>query len=390
MSTKWQTKKLSEICKLITDGIHISPAYTSTGIPMLDSKDIDDNFNIVDTNSEKFISKETDYVLSKRCKPVENDILISSRGSIGKIAIVKKGQDFNIMGNIILLRTSEEIDFKFLAFSLLSNLHSIEAIAHGSSQKGLYLNQVRDMDIYFPSLPKQKLIVNILEQATLIRQKRLLSIKLSNDYLSSVFLAMFGNPLSNPKKWELKKFGEVGTLDRGISKHRPRNAPDLLGGIHPLIQTGDVSNSDIYIRTFKSTYSDIGLRQSKKWQKGTLCITIAANIAKTGILDFEACFPDSVVGFIANPNCTNNEFILFWISFLQAMLEKNAPRSAQRNINLKILRDLDVIAPPIRLQNEFSLKVQEMVDIKQKMIAQEKLLETQFHSIMQRSFSISI
>ena len=88
------------------------------------------------------------------------------------------------------------------------------------------------------------------------------------------------------------------------------------------------------------------------WDKGTLCITIAANIAKTAILEFDACFPDSVVGFIANEK-TNNIFIHYWFSFFQAILESQAPESAQKNINLKILSELKVIVPEKEKQNEF-------------------------------------
>lgn len=88
------------------------------------------------------------------------------------------------------------------------------------------------------------------------------------------------------------------SLDRGRSQYRPRNAPELLNGPYPLIQTGDVSKAGLYITTYQNTYSELGLKQSKLWKAGTLCITIAANIAQTAILAFDACFPDSVVGFI--------------------------------------------------------------------------------------------
>jgi len=145
----------------------------------------------------------------------------------------------------------------------------------------------------------------------------------------------------------------LGSLDRGVSKHRPRNDPSLLGGSHPLIQTGEVANCDGYIRTYTSTYSDNGLLQSKLWPAGTLCITIAANIAKTGILLFPACFPDSVVGFSA-PEAATIEYVRFWLSFLQKSLEANAPESAQKNINLAILRDLRVPAPPTDLIRKFA------------------------------------
>ena len=126
----------------------------------------------------------------------------------------------------------------------------------------------------------------------------------------------------------------------------------MLGGEYPLIQTGEVANSELYITSYENTYSELGLKQSKIWQAGTLCITIAANIAKTAILTFDACFPDSVVGFKANDK-TNNIFIHYWFSFFQAILESQAPESAQKNINLKILSELKIIVPPIEQQNEF-------------------------------------
>ena len=127
----------------------------------------------------------------------------------------------------------------------------------------------------------------------------------------SQFVEMFGDPVFNNLNWNELKMSELGRLERGTSKHRPRNAPELLGGIYPLIQTGDVSNSGLYITEYKSTYSELGLKQSKMWSKDTLCITIAANIAQTSILTFDACFPDSVVGFITNGK-VNNIFMHYY------------------------------------------------------------------------------
>ena len=196
---------------------------------------------------------------------------------------------------------------------------------------------------------------------------------------------MFGDPVSNSRALPKTTLPELGEFGRGVSKHRPRNDPKLLGGIYPLIQTGDVAASDLYIKNYISTYSELGLSQSKMWSKGTLCITIAANIAKTAILDFDACFPDSVVGFIANEK-TNNIYIHYWFSFFQDILEAQAPESAQKNINLKILSELKVICPPKAEQNQFADFVQQ-VD-KSKLAVQKSLEKTQllFDSLMQEYF----
>ena len=164
---------------------------------------------------------------------------------------------------------------------------------------------------------------------------------------------MFGDPVLNEMGWEIETLNKIGTIGRGVSKHRPRNASELFGGIYPFIQTGDVANSGNYIVDYHSTYSEFGFKQSKLWDKGTLCITIAANIAKTSILTFDSCFPDSIVGFIPGER-TNNMFIHYWFSYFQKILESQAPESAQKNINLKILSELKVILPPLSLQNEFA------------------------------------
>ncbi|MCI0732087.1 MAG: hypothetical protein L0332_35930 [Chloroflexi bacterium] len=94
---------------------------------------------------------------------------------------------------------------------------------------------------------------------------------------------------------------ELGFVGRGKSKHRPRNEPSLYGGPYPLFQTGDIKAANLYLQDYNQTYNEKGLAQSKLWEPGTLCITIAANIAETAILGIRACFPDSVVGFIADP-----------------------------------------------------------------------------------------
>jgi len=88
------------------------------------------------------------------------------------------------------------------------------------------------------------------------------------------------------------------------------------------------------------------------WPAGTLCITIAANIAATAILGFDACFPDSVVGFSPGPR-TNSSYICELLGLLRPILEKSAPQLAQKNINLKILRELSVPVPPKDLQDRF-------------------------------------
>jgi len=210
-----------------------------------------------------------------------------------------------------------------------------------------------------PTLPEQQRIVDVLRQAELIGEIRYHAQSLVDRLAKQRFAKMFGHPAENPKGFESLPFQDFGTLDRGISKHRPRDAEHLLGGPYPLIQTGDVSNAGDWITTYKSTYSEAGLAQSKLWPKGTLCITIAANIAKAAILEFDACFPDSVVGFTPHEGI-QSEYVLYCLRFYQEYFEHRAPKSAQMNINLDTLRTLRMPKPPEELQKEFAEFVREI------------------------------
>jgi type I restriction enzyme S subunit len=241
------------------------------------------------------------------------------------------------------------------------------------------------LEVPLPPLEEQKRIAAILDQADELRRKRQRALDRLNQLGQAIFIEMFGDPVANPFGFPVRKLGELGDLDRGVSKHRPRNDPALLNGDHPLIQTGDVANADGYIRDFSSTYSDLGLRQSRKWPVGTLCITIAANIGKTAILEIEACFPDSVVGFTPN-RATNAEYVQHWMERIQKRLEEIAPQSAQKNINLAILRELPIPVPPIETQNTFAKQVKILEAEKVKLRAAEGRFGRLFSSLQHRAF----
>lgn len=144
-----------------------------------------------------------------------------------------------------------------------------------------------------------------------------------------------------PSGWIWGKLSDLGELARGKSKHRPRNDKKLFGGNYPFIQTGEVRAANRIIKKYEQTYSEFGLEQSKLWQKGTLCITIAANIAETAFLGFDACFPDSIVGFSAS-KAVLPEYIELFIKSARTKIESYAPATAQKNINLNTLENLIV------------------------------------------------
>lgn len=277
---------------------------------------------------------------------------------------------------------------KYIVYYLRSNSFYVEKEKYA---RGFKVMEIKPTDIARILIPIPPISIQQSIVAELDKINELIGLKKSQlsdlDRLAqSIFYEMFGDPVENEMGWEVSYLADMGELARGVSKHRPRNAPELLGGSMPLIQTGDVANADMYIRDFHSTYSDLGVSQSKIWKAGTLCVTIAATIGKCAILDFDACFPDSVVGFAVNKERCNNEYVYFIFKSLQSILEENAPAVAQKNINLKVLNNLEIPLPPLPLQQFFAARITAIEQQKQRISESIKDLETLLASRMQYWF----
>lgn len=390
----WQIKKLPEVV-FFQEGPGVrNNQYTQTGVKLLNVANLVEG-QVVLENTNRYISEEEAYGKYNHFLVDEGDLIIASSGI--KVEYFDKKMGFVKKEHLPLCMNTSTIRFKSLDngnlnlkyFSyFLKSIYFKKQIARlitGSAQLNFGPSHLKQIDVIVPPINIQNNIVNILDKSKYLIDKRKEQIESLDELVKSQFIEMFGDPVTNSKGWKKKKLNELGELSRGKSKHRPRNAPELLGGPYPLVQTGDIANAGIYLKEYTQTYSELGLKQSKMWDKGTLCITIAANIAKTSILTFDACFPDSVVAFIPNDK-TNNMFIQFWMSFLQKILEDSAPESAQKNINLKILSEQNVIVPPIELQNQFADFVNQVDKLKFEMENSLKELEDNFNSLMQKSF----
>ncbi|HDR8258763.1 TPA: restriction endonuclease subunit S [Bacillus cereus] len=255
----------------------------------------------------------------------------------------------NVSG-LIKLRDSSELNYKFLFHWL-----SIEAKKHvykGMGNPKLMSHQMEKVPIPIPPLKVQEEIVRILDdfieltaELTAELAAELAAHKKQYEYYRYKLLTF------EEAEVEWKTLKEVSLeFGRGKSKHRPRNDSKLYGGTIPFIQTGDISKAPHIIREFTQTYSKFGLEQSKLWPKGTLCITIAANIAETAILGFDSCFPDSVIGFVANPQKTNSSYVEYLLTSYKAKLQSKSTGSAQENINLSTFENLPLPFPALAEQ----------------------------------------
>ena len=153
--------------------------------------------------------------------------------------------------------------------------------------------------------------------------------------------------------WQDKKLSELGVFQRGKSKHRPRNDSTLFdSGQYPLVQTGEVKGANLFINKHSAAYNDFGLSQSKLWPKNTLCITIAANIAETALLNYPMCFPDSVVGFLADQEESSELFMHYVFTYIRRSIQNSASGSIQDNINIEYLTGLQFKIPTKKYQDK--------------------------------------
>lgn len=314
----------------------------------------------------------------------QGDVLLSVRAPVGPTNVCPEKSCIG-RGLAAIRPKKNKSDTFFLLYYLRFIENQLANRGKGSTFASINREDVETIKIPDVDYDNQRFIVKLLSKAEFIIEKRRQTLRLADEFLKSAFLEMFGDPVNNSKNLKLVKFETLGKIERGKSKHRPRNAPELLGGPYPLIQTGNVANSSGYIKSYTQTYSEVGLKQSRMWPSGTLCITIAANIGKTGIMTFDACFPDSVVGFTPNEK-TCVEYVQYWMSFLQKGLEQSAPESAQKNINLAILRRLNVPLPSTEKQQKFADLVQKVEKYKEKLKQSEAQMQNLFNSFMQRAF----
>lgn len=259
-----------------------------------------------------------------------------------------KGKFLTGDNRIAVSNDSSKLSTKFLYYFLKKNLDLLESFYRGAGIKHPSMANVLDIEIPIPPLEIQQKIVAILDSFTE------LTVELTAELtVRKKQYAFYRDNLLNfdEKEVEWRTLKEVALdFGRGKSKHRPRNDDRLYGGNIPFIQTGDIRNASHTIEKYNQTYSEFGLKQSKLWPKGTLCITIAANVAETSILGFDSCFPDSIIGFIANENLTSSNYVEYLLTSIKTKLEDLGQGSAQSNINLGTFENLRLPFPSIKEQ----------------------------------------
>lgn len=384
----WKIKKLGDVCE-----INIGRTPERGNSKMWDKEKKTENvwLSIADLNNAEdgYISDSSEYVSDNAVPKMKlvkaNTLLMSFKLTIGRCAITKR-ELFTNEAIAALPIIDKDLDLFFLKY-YLENFDWAKLTEGDVKVKGKTLNKekLKEVPITVPPREEQKRIVKILDekiaQLETIKTNAQTNLQNAKDLFQSQLTKAFSNTT-----WEKAKLEDIALdFSRGKSKHRPRNDKCLFGGDYPFIQTGDIRNADKYVTDYTETYNETGLAQSKLWPKGTLCITIAANIAETAILSFPCCFPDSVIGFIPNEKLTTVDFVYYLIQFFKSELQKMSKGAAQDNLNLAKFENMNFPLPPLPEQkhivkelNTLSEKVKALQNIYEQMLLDCEELKQSF------------
>lgn len=370
-------KKLNDICSFVSGNAWKASEFADEGIPII-------RINNMNTNDNDFVFWQGDY--DKRYLINKGDLLVSLSGTIKTFQW--NGPEALLNQRIVKVIANPETNQDWVYYQIS---HVIEEIANKGKHaviKNVSVNDLKNFEIDVPDFQTQNKIVAILDKASVLVHKRQQSIDLLDKLLIAQFLEMFGDPISNTKKWETKLLSEVASLERGRFSPRPRNDPSYFEGSFPFIQTGDISKANYRLSEYTQTLNEKGIAVSKEFKQGTIVIAIVgATIGATAILMIDTYATDSIIGIYSNQGKSNNIFLEMILRFYKQVLIDKAPEAARANINLAILNKLVIIQPPIELQEKYS-ELSNLIEEKRKVLQSSKLKIAELYgSILQRAFS---
>ena len=356
----WEVSSLDQVFSEIKNGCSIDQNTSGDGIPVTRIETISQEK--IDYSKVGWV-KTTDDI--DRFKIEKYDILLSHINSlkhIGKTAIKEDDRRLYHGMNLLRLKGGKAKFYPVYIHNLLSWEVVREEMRRKAkqaiNQASLNVQDIKSLTYVLPPLPEQQKIATILSSVDDVIEKTRAQIDKLKDLKTGMMQELLTKGIGHtefkdspvgriPAAWDVVELGSVVKLERGRFSHRPRNDPQFYGGNIPFLQTGDIPKEAPQITVFSQTLNEKGLSVSKLFPRGTLVLTIAATIGEIGILEFDSCFPDSLVGLKVNQAKVKPMFILYLMRHFKTELKSLAPQTAQKNINLDILQPFPIPLPSI-------------------------------------------
>ena len=244
--------KLGDVVTLMHQGINTAAdkvEYANSGVPIIQSKHF--TSGTLSLDDSKYLSEKDVIKYGEKYTPKLGDILFSNIGTVGKSVVLERTPDFMFAWNVFLIRlNSEKAHNRYIKhfFDYLLSLNVYERWFTGGTVKFLNKKTMAEIEIPLPPLDEQKRIAAILDKADAIRRKRQQAIQLADDFLRSVFLDIFGDPVTNPKGWEVKSLKDISKIQIGPFGTQLHKEDYIEGGI-PLINPTHIVKGNIVPKT---------------------------------------------------------------------------------------------------------------------------------------------
>ncbi len=351
-------------------------------------KCVNEEYLITDSNS---LLNKGDFIFADTSEDIEGS---------GNFTHLKSNDKTFAGYHTIIARPQIEIVSLFLAFVFDSTSfrNQIRKQVKGVKVFSITQSVLKETNIWMPPLIEQTAIAQFLDdkttkidQAIAIKQQQIDLLKERRQILIHKTVTQGINPdvkLKDsgvewigeiPEHWEVKALKFSTSIFRGKFTHRPRNDERLYDGKYPFFQTGDVARAGKFLSLYRQTLNDFGLRVSTLFPKGTIVMTIAANIGDISILDIDACFPDSIVGF-KPMYFVEKDFLYNSLLVMKEQFMSSTIKNTQMNLNVDRIGTNAIPIPPILEQKEISeyietatAKIATAISIKEQEI--EKLKE---------------
>ena len=353
----------------------------TTGLPCVRYGDIYTTHNYFITQTRSFIAPEK---VAGYAKILRGDILFPTSGEtieeIGKSAVNLMDSPIFCGGDLIIFRPTIPVDPKFAGYALDCPYSQDQKsrMGRGVSIMHVYSNQLKYLWLALPPLEEQTTIVRYLDDADqrireYVNAKERLIALLEEERQAVIHQAVTRGLDPNvklkpsgvewlgdvPEHWEIQQLKQKSRIFRGRFSHRPRNDASLYDGPYPFIQTGDIARAGKWITTYEQTLNDRGLAVSQMFPRGTLVMTIAANIGDAAILDIDACFPDSVVGFTPSHN-VDRDYLYNLFQSMKTEFLRVAPVNTQGNLNVDRIGATIVAFPPLAEQTAIAAHLNQL------------------------------
>ena len=381
----WELAKISDIANILSGGTprrNVQEYWKEGNINWLKISDLKNTYI---TQAEEKITQEglnnsSAKIFSK------GTVVYSIFATLGAVGILDIPAATNqaIAG---IIPNNSLIDTKYLYYCLQSEKNKIIAKKSHATQDNINLTILRNHEIPLPPLSTQKKIAAILEKAERLKEWRKEADRLTDEFLKSTFLEMFGDPVKNPKGWEKKKLKEFGEVKTGNTPSRKK--PEYYGNYIEWIKSDNINTPNTYLTKSEEMLSELGIKIGRTAPKGSVLVTCIAGslscIGNIAIADRNVAFNQQINAIIPN-NKANEFFIYHLILNSKSYIQNYSTKSMKGMVSKSLFESLPFIFPPIDLQNRFGAIAKDFESLKNYQTQSKQQIDDLFNALMQQAF----